>query len=64
MLTSGVEYEAPDQTSLKPQERVVFTLGYDNVGESGISSIGATIDSDEDINPANDSFTWAVSVIE
>lgn len=63
-LTGGQTYKSPTQLPLKPQERAVFTLGYDNVGDDGISMIGVTIQSDEDTNPANDSFTWAVSVVE
>lgn len=63
-LTGGQTYKSPTQLPLKPQERAVFTLGYDNVGDDGISVIGVTIQSDEDTNPANDSFTWAVSIVE
>lgn len=63
-LTSGQKYKGPTQLPLKPQERVVFTLGYDNVGEGGISVIGAEVHSKEDVNNKNDSFTWAVSVVE
>lgn len=63
-LTSGTEYNAPTQTPLKPQERVLFTLGYDNVGEDGISLIGARLRGGADTNSANNSFTWAVSVVE
>lgn len=63
-LTSGSEYTAPAQSPLKPQERVVFTLGYDDVGPDGISVIGATVRGGDDINANNNSFTWAVSVVE
>jgi len=63
-LTSGVAYDAPLQNPLKPQERVLFTLGFDNVGDSGTSRIGATVKSDDDINNANNSFTATVRVIE
>ena len=63
-LTSGKTYNAPTQLPLKPQERVVFTIGYDNVGEDGINLIGVTVKSDEDKKNENDSFTWAVSVVE
>ncbi len=64
MLTSGTEYDAPAQTPLKPQERVLFTLGYDNVGENGINLIGVTVRGGSDVNSTNNSFTWAVSVVE
>ena len=63
-LTSGKKYESKLQLPLKPQERVVFTLGYGNVGEDGINMIGATVYADDDTNKNNDSFTWAVSVVE
>jgi hypothetical protein len=64
ILTSGSKYQAPSQNPLKPQERVVFTLGYDDIGNDGISMIGATIKGGNDTNVANNSFTWAVSVVE
>lgn len=63
-LTSGTEYDAPTQIELKPQERVLFTLGYDNVGQDGIREIGVRVRVDDDINRSNNSFTWAVSVVD
>ena len=63
-LTAGQTFKSPTQLALKPQERVVFTLGYDNVGEDGISVIAVNVQSDDDTNSENDSFTWAVSVVE
>lgn len=63
-LTSGTDYDAPAQNPLKPQERVLFTLGFDNVGDDGINLIGVTVRGGGDTKPANNSFSWAVSVVD
>lgn len=62
-LTNGTEYDAKLQAPLRPQESVLFTLGYDNVGEAGIRGISVTVRGG-DTNPTNNSFSWAVSVVE
>ena len=60
-LTNGVEYDAPKQIALKPQERVVFVLGYGDTGSDGIHNIGVELNQN-DTNNTNNSFTWAVVV--
>lgn len=63
-FTSGTTYESKTQAGLKPNERSIITLGFDYVGERGAQTFGASIDVDDDINPKNDSFTWAVNIVE
>lgn len=63
-LTSGRIYEAGEQDGLLPNEFTVITLGFDNVGETGAQRFGALIDVDNDRNRSNDSFSWAVNVVE
>lgn len=64
MLTNDTEYNAPLQDPLKPQERVLFTLGYDNVGDEGIRGISVRVRGGDDVNSTNNSFNWAVSVVD
>lgn len=63
-LTSGTKFKSDVQMPLKPQERAVFTLGYGNVGDDGISMIGVRIRGGADTNATNNEFTWAVSVTD
>ena len=63
-LPSGTRYESPIQDGLKPNERSVITLGFDNVGQIGTRSFGVEIDVTGDTSANNDKFTWAVKVID
>lgn len=61
-LTSGQEFESAEQPPLRPNERAVITLGFDAVGESGFQDFGAEVSAEDDVNPRNNQFTWAVRV--
>lgn len=63
-LTSGVVYTSPAQASLGTQDRILFTLGYDDVGGSGVKRFGVNINNAADVNAENDYFAWAVTVTE
>lgn len=63
-LTSGATYQSQTQDGLRPNEFMVVTLGFDNVGETGAQRFGAEIDITGDRNSENDSFSWAVNVID
>lgn len=63
-LPSGIEYDAGEQKPLKPNEKAVITLGFEGLSQLGVERFGVSIDAQGDINPANNSFTWAVEVVE
>ncbi|MAZ56569.1 hypothetical protein CL653_02155 [bacterium] len=63
-LPSGTKYESPTQAGLKPNERSVITLGFDNVGQTGTRTFGAEINVSADTSSRNDSFSWAVTVTD
>lgn len=63
-LTSGATYESDTQEGLLPNERSIITIGFDTVGETGAQSFGAEIDVNDDTNRQNDSFSWAVNIID
>jgi hypothetical protein len=64
ILTSGATYESETQDGLMPNEYVLITLGFDNVGETGAQRFGASITVPGDRNSNNNSFSWAVNVID
>jgi hypothetical protein len=63
-LTSGATYQSETQDGLLPNEVARFTLGFDNVGETGAQRFGVEIDVPQDRNSDNDEFSWAVNVVE
>jgi hypothetical protein len=63
LLPSGLMYEAPRQNPLQPQERILFTLGFDSVGEDGQQRIAVTVDSNRDVQNTNNSFSRSVSIV-
>ena len=63
-LPTGQVFKSDDQAPLKPNERAVITLGFDAVGTTGFKTIGAEVDVDDDVNNANNEFTWGVRVTD
>lgn len=63
-LTSGSTFESNVQDGLLPNEYTLITIGFDTVGETGSQTFGATIDVEDDINDDNDSFSWAVNIVD
>jgi hypothetical protein len=63
-LPSDIGYESGKQTALKPNERVVITLGFDGITRTGIEEFGVEVDAEKDVNIANNSYLWAVEVVD
>jgi len=63
-LPSDITYTPGDQEELKPNERVVITLGFEGISRTGIEQIGAEITAKGDIKKSNNSYTWTVNVVK
>ncbi len=63
-LPSGITYVSGKQEALKPNEKAIITLGFKGLTETGIERFGVTVDAEDDVNTKNNSFTWAVEVVE
>ena len=63
-LPTGREYESDEQSELLPNEYSIITLGFDTNGDTGIRSFGAEIDVDNDRVSSNNTFDWAVTIID
>mgnify|MGYP001179923594 CR=1 FL=1 len=63
-LTSGTIYESKKQEGLLPNEYTLITIGFDTVGDTGAQSFGAEIDVPGDRNASNNSFSWAVNIVD
>lgn len=64
MLPSGFVYESDEQSPLKPNERVEFTLGFFPTEDDGNALIEMRLETDNDTNSRNDSFTWSVRITD
>ncbi len=62
-LPADIDYTSGDQKALKPNEEAIITLGFTSAGETGTESFGVTATAKGDINTKNNSFTWAVKVV-
>lgn len=64
-LPSGVTYTSEKQTGLKPNEKVVFTLGFtmDDTDKAKTTTLKVDTDVKNDTNDKNDSFSWSVKVV-
>lgn len=61
----GFDFESDEQDALRPQERAVITLGFDEItNETGVEQISIDVDTDNDINTRNNSFTTSVRVVD
>jgi hypothetical protein len=63
-LPNGSEYTSPVQTALKPNERVVATIGFEAADEKGVKSFGVTVKVNGENNKANNQFTAKVSIVD
>ena len=63
-LPSGIEYTSGPQEDLKPNEKAIITLGFDGLTQLGAERFGAIVTAKNDVNKNNNSFTWAVEVVE
>lgn len=64
-LLQGYSYNSPSQEPLRPNERAVITLGFDEVTQSvGTQNIVVTVSGGNDINTSNNSFDWAIKVVD
>jgi hypothetical protein len=64
LLTGGSVYESRAQAPLKPNERSVLTLAFDNVGQEGANRFGVTVSGGGDTRTGNNEFTWATFVTD
>lgn len=61
-LTNGTGYESGAEDALAPGESIIVTVAFDSNGAHGIQKFGATIESGNDIDVSNNSFTRSVAV--
>jgi hypothetical protein len=64
LLPSGIEYTSGTQKPLKPQERALITIGFDGISETGTEKFGVELETKQDIQSSNNSFTWAVKIVD
>lgn len=62
-LPNGSEYESPVQTALKPNERLVATIGFETADMTGIKSFSVEVSVNGDSNKNNNQFTSKVSIV-
>jgi len=63
-LPSDISYESGSQKALKPNERVVVTLGFDGITRTGSETIEVDVTAAGDVNKANNDYTWTVQVVK
>lgn len=56
-------YESPEQDGLRPNERAVITLGFDNLGDPRTEEIEVEISGGDDDNDNNNDFKWSVKIV-
>jgi hypothetical protein len=61
-LPSDIKYESGTQKALKPNERALFTLGFEGISQTGIEAFSVTVSAPNDINRTNNTFNWAVTI--
>jgi hypothetical protein len=61
-LPSDITYKSDTQKALKPNERALFTLGFEGISKKGIESFSVTVSAPNDINRTNNTFNWAVTI--
>lgn len=62
-LPTGSKYESPEQDGLRPNERAVITLGFDNVGDPRKAEVEVEISGGDDENNSNNSFKKDVEIV-
>jgi hypothetical protein len=63
-LPSDITYRSDTLKPLKPNERAVFTLGFTGISETGTESFSVTVNAENDLQKRNNSFVWAVTIVE
>ncbi|MCA9361122.1 hypothetical protein KC845_01040 [Candidatus Kaiserbacteria bacterium] len=63
-LPSGIVYKSDNQVALKPNERALFTLGFEGITKTGTESFGVKVNTKNDTNQNNNSFIWAVEIVK
>lgn len=62
-LPNGTVYKSPTQTALKPNERIVATIGFETADMTGVESFEVEVTINGDTNKTNNQFTSKVSII-
>ena len=62
ILPSSIIYYSDEQAPLKPNERVVFTLGFTVSDSPDVATIAAQVFGGNDTNAGNNSFDWTVRI--
>jgi hypothetical protein len=62
-LPSDMSFDSEDQKALKPNEEAIITLNFTGISRTGVESFGVTVSAAGDVSSANNSFTWAVNVV-
>jgi hypothetical protein len=63
-LPNGSEYKSGTQVALKPNERMVATIGFETADMIGVETISVTVAIDGENNKANNQFTAKVSIVD
>lgn len=63
-LPNGSDYTSPTQTALKPNERMVATIGFNASDMKGVESFSVEVNISGDNNKANNQFTSKVSIVD
>lgn len=64
VLPNGSGYTSPVQTGLKPNERVVATIGFETADMTGVKTFEVIVKVDGDTNKANNQFNSKVSIVD
>ena len=62
-LPNGTVYKSPTQTALKPNERMVATIGFETDDMTGVETFEVTVTVSGDTNKTNNQFTSKVSIV-
>jgi hypothetical protein len=63
-LPNGSEYTSPTQAALKPNERMIATIGFETSDMTGVKSYSVTVKVTGDKTTNNNSFTAKVSIVD
>jgi outer membrane biosynthesis protein TonB len=63
-LPNGSEYTSPTQTALKPNERMVATIGFETADIKGVQSFSVEVTVSGDSNKANNQLSSKVSIVD
>lgn len=63
-IPSGIEHNSSPQMKLKPNEEATITIGFQGITQRGVKKFGAQVTAKNDVNKNNNSFVWAVEIVE